>query len=127
MRAVIVTVVGLALSGSVMAAQSGSDLAKGDAAKGKTVYAERKCATCHRTDKDDAKGGKMSTILGDTVGKLTPAEIKSWLTDPAEMEAKLPKPPAVKMSPFIKNLKPALSESDVANLVAYLRTLPAKP
>jgi hypothetical protein len=30
------------------------------------------------------------------------------------------------MSAFIKNLKPALTESDVANLVAYLKTLPAK-
>jgi len=68
----------------------------------------------------------MSTILGDTVGKLSPAEIKNWLTDTAAMEAKLPKPPVVKMSAFIKNLKPALTEADVANLVAYLKTLPAK-
>jgi cytochrome c553 len=127
MRAVIVTVVAIALCGSVTAAQSASDLAKGDAAKGKTIYAERKCATCHRTDTADAKGGKMSTILGDTVAKLSPAEIKGWLTDTAAMEAKLPKPPVVKMSAFIKNLKPALTESEIANLVAYMRTLPAKP
>jgi cytochrome c2 len=126
MRAVIVSLVGIALCGSVMAAQSASDLARGDAAKGKAVYAERKCATCHRTDKADAKGGKLSTILGDTVGTLSPADLKKWLTDTAAMEAKLPKPPVVKMSGFIKNLKPALTESDVANLVAYLRTLRAK-
>jgi len=126
MRAVIVSLVGIALCGSVMAAQSASDLAKGDADKGKAIYAERKCGTCHRTDKADAKGGKMSTILGDTVAKLSPAEIKSWLTDTVAMEEKLSKPPAVKMSAFIKNLKPALTESDVANLVAYLETLPAK-
>ena len=55
MRAVIVSLVGIALCGSVMAAQSASDLAKGDAAKGKTIYAQRKCTTCHRTDKADAK------------------------------------------------------------------------
>ena len=126
MRAVIVTVAGLALFGSVVAAQSGSDLAKGDAVKGKAVYTERHCATCHRTNKDDDKGGKMSTILGDTTAKLSPAEIKSWLTDTVAMEAKLPKPPVVKMSAFIKNMKPALSEAEVANLVAYVRTL-AKP
>jgi len=126
MRAVIVALVGSALCGAVMAAQSASDLAKGDAAKGKATYAERKCATCHRTDKADEKGGKMSTILGDTVAKLSPEEIKSWLTDTEAMEAKLAKPPVVKMSAFIKNLKPALTESDVANLVAYLETLPAK-
>ena len=98
MRAVIVSLVGSALCGAVMAAQSASDLAKGDAAKGKATYAERKCATCHRTDKADDEGGKMATILGDTVAKLSPAELKSWLTDTADMEAKLPKPPAVKMS-----------------------------
>ena len=126
MRTIIVSLVGIALCGSVMAAQSASDLAKGDAAKGKAVYVERKCATCHRTDKADDKGGKMSTILGDTVAKLSPAEIKSWLTDTAAMEAKLSKPPVAKMSGFIKNLKPALTEADVANLVAYLKTLPAK-
>ena len=126
MRTVIVSLVGIALCGSVMAAHSASDLAKGDAAKGKATYAERQCATCHRTDKADEKGGKMSTILGDTVAKLSPEEIKSWLTDTEAMEAKLAKPPVVKMSAFIKNLKPALTEADVANLVAYLKTLPAK-
>ena len=125
MRAVIVSLVGIALCGSVMAAQSASDLAKGDAAKGKTIYAERKCGTCHRTDKADDKGGKMSTILGDTVAKLSPAEIKSWLTEPEKMEAKLPKAPTVKMSGYLKNQKTPLSEAEVANLVAYLRTLPA--
>jgi mono/diheme cytochrome c family protein len=109
-----------------MAAQSASDLAKGDAAKGKEIYAARKCATCHRTDKDDAKGGKMSTILGDALAKMSAADIKGWLTDTAAMEAKLAKPPVVKMSAYIKNLKPALTEAEVANLVAYLKTLPAK-
>ena len=99
---------------------------KAYAAKGKAVYTERHCATCHRTNKDDDKGGKMSTILGDTTAKLSPAEIKSWLTDTVAMEAKLPKPPVVKMSAFIKNMKPALSEAEVANLVGYVRTL-AKP
>lgn len=127
MRAFIVSLVGIALCGSVMTAQSASDLAKGDAAKGKTAYADRKCAMCHRTDKEDTKGGKMSTILADHVAKLSPAEIKSWLTDTAAVEAKLPKPPMAKMSAFMKNLKPALSEAEVANLVAYLRTLAAKP
>lgn len=49
------------------------------------------------------------------------------MTDTAAMEAKLPKPPVARMSAFIKNLKPALSEAEVANLVAYLRTLAATP
>jgi cytochrome c2 len=121
MRAVIITFVGIVLCGTALAAQD-----KGDAAKGKATFTERKCTMCHRTDKDDAKGGKISTILADTVGKLSAADLKSWLTDTATMEAKLPKPPAAKMSAFIKNMKPALSDAEVANLVAYLKTLPAK-
>jgi cytochrome c553 len=120
MRTLIVTFVGIALCGSAMAAQSG-----GDAAKGKIAYAERKCATCHKTTKDDEKGGKMSTVLADTVGKLSAADIKSWLTDTAKMEAKLPKKPVMAMSAYLKTLKPPFSEAEVADLVAYVRTLPA--
>jgi cytochrome c2 len=119
MKRLIVTVVGMALSGSVMAAQGG-----GDAAKGKTTYTERNCATCHKTTKDDAKGGQMSTVLADTVGKLSDEDIKSWLTDTEKMEAKLPQKPPMPMSAFLKTLKPALTNAEVANLIAYLRTLP---
>lgn len=122
MRGVIITFLGIALCGTVLAAQGD----KGNAAKGKATFVERKCTMCHRTDKDDAKGGKISTILADTVGKLSPADLKAWLTDTAAMEAKLPKPPTAKMSAFVKNLKPALSDEEVANLVAYLKTLPPK-
>jgi hypothetical protein len=67
----------------------------------------------------------MSTVLADTVGKLSEADIKSWLTDAAKMEAKLPKKPPIPMSGFLKGLKPPLSEAEVANLVAYVRTLAA--
>jgi cytochrome c2 len=118
MRRLIVTFVGIALCGAVLAAQ-------GDAAKGKVAFTERKCATCHRINKEDEKGGKMSTILADTVGKLSAADLKSWLTDTAKMEAKLPKKPIMLMSAYLKTQKPPLSEAEVTNLVAYLRTLPA--
>ena len=121
MRAFIVTVVGLALCGSALAAQGTRDMAKGDAAKGKVAFADHKCATCHKINKDDDKGGKLSTILADHVGKLSNADLKSWLTDTAKMEAALPKKPPMPMSGFLKMQK--LSEADVANLVAYLRTL----
>jgi mono/diheme cytochrome c family protein len=122
MRKLIVTFVGIALSGLVVSAQGA-----GDAVKGKAAYADRKCATCHRLNQEDLKGGKMSTVLGDTVAKLSAADIKTWLTDAAKMEAKLPKMPVVKMSSFLKGLKPPLSDEEVANLVAYVRTLPVKP
>ena len=78
---------------------------------------------CHKTDKNDQKGGKMGTVLADTAGKLSAADLKSWLTDTAKMEAKLAKKPAISMSGYLKGLKTPLSEDEVADLVA----LPADP
>jgi cytochrome c553 len=121
MRKLIVALVGVAVCGLVVVAQAG-----GDAAKGKTIYADRRCGVCHKTTKDDANGGKLSTVLADTVGKLSVADLKGWLTDAAKMETKLPKKPPMPMSVFLKGLKPALSEAEVANLIAYVQTLPAK-
>ncbi len=119
MQKLFVAIIGVAISGTLVSAQAG------DPAKGKTAFVDHHCATCHRTDKDDTKGGKMSTILADTVGKLSAADLKAWLTDTASMEAKLPAKPKVLMSSYMKNQK--LTDADVANLVAYLKTLPAKP
>jgi cytochrome c2 len=119
MRTLIVTAVGIALSGLGLAAQG-----HGDAAKGKTTFVERKCGVCHKTTKDDATGGKMSTVLGDVVGKMSDADIRDWLTDPAKMEKSLPKKPPMPMSSFVKTLNPPLSPAEISNLIAYLRTLP---
>ena len=81
MRTLIVTFVGIALCGLVVAAQ-----AHGDAVKGKATFTERKCGVCHRTTEADEKGGKLATVLGDVVGKLSDADIRKWLTDTATME-----------------------------------------
>lgn len=121
MRGLIAAFVTVVIGTLVVAAQGG-----GDASKGQTAYVDRKCGTCHKINKDDAKGGKLSTILADQVGKLTPADMHAWLTEPTKMEAKLPKKPLMPMSTFLKALKPPLSDPEVANLIAYLQTLPAK-
>lgn len=121
MKKLIATMMGMAFAGLVVSAQG-----SGDPAKGKEVFADRHCGTCHKTDKDDAKGGKMSTVLADSVSKLSPADLKAWLTDTARMETKLPKKPPMLMSNYLKGQKPPLSDADVTNLVAYLKTLPAK-
>ena len=118
MHRFVITMIGVAIAGVVVCAQAG------DADKGKAAFAEHKCGTCHKTTAADEKGGKMSTVLGDTVGKLSAADLKAWLTNTATMEAKLPAKPKVLMSSYLKNQK--LTDADVANLVAYLRTLPAK-
>lgn len=120
MRTFIVTIAGIALGGSIMAAAPG-----GDAAKGKATFTERRCGVCHKTTKDDEKGGKMSTVLGDVVGKMSADDIRNWLTNTAKMESTLPKKPAMPMSAYLKTLKPPLSDTEITNLIAYLQTLPA--
>ena len=121
MRVFITTLVAAALSGLVLSAQT-----PGDATKGKTTYTERKCGTCHRTTDADQTGGKLATVLGDTAGKLSDADIRKWLTDPAAMEKSLPKKPPMPMSAYLKSLNPPLSQTEISNLVAYVRTLAPK-
>lgn len=120
MRGLIAAFVAISIGTLVVAAQAG-----GDAARGQTTYVDRKCGTCHKLNKDDAKGGKLSTILADKVGGLSAADMKAWLTEPAKMEAKLPKKPLMPMSAYLKTVKP-LSDADVSNLMAYLQTLSSK-
>ena len=118
MQRFVITLIGIAVAGTVVLAQAG------DPEKGKAAFVEHKCGTCHKTTKADEKGGKMSTVLGDTVGKLSAADLKAWLTNTATMEAKLPAKPKVLMSSYLKNQN--LTDADVANLVAYVKTLPGK-
>ena len=82
---------------------------------GKKVYEAQKCATCHMIA---GKGNKMYPL--DKVGaKLSAADIKSWITHPADMEKKLPKPPTLKMS----SKKFDLKDPDLDALVAYMQSL----
>jgi cytochrome c2 len=121
MRGLIAAFIAVSIATLVVMAQGA-----GDAAKGQAAYVDRKCGTCHKINKDDAKGGKLSTILADNVGKLSAADMRAWLTDTAKMEAKLPKKPIMPMSTFLKSLKPGLNDAEVNNLIAYLQTLPGK-
>ncbi len=58
--------------------------------------------------------------------ELTAADIKKWLTSPADMEAKLKKPPkgtdAMSNALKTKGIEP----SEIDSLVAYLQTLTKK-
>jgi mono/diheme cytochrome c family protein len=84
--------------------------------KGMQVYAAQKCSMCHSVaGKGNAKGS-----LDGVGSKLTAAEIKQWLTDPAAMTAKTKatRKPPMKVKPM-----PA---GDVDALVAYLATLKKK-
>jgi mono/diheme cytochrome c family protein len=87
-----------------------------DAAAGAKVFADQKCSLCHSiAGKGNAKGA-----LDEVGGKLSPAEIRSWIEDAPGMAAKTNatrKPP---MKAY------ALAKADADNLVAYLSTLKKK-
>ena len=88
-----------------------------DAAHGKQVYTDSKCAVCHSIGSQGNKKGP----LDDVGSKLPAADIRSWITSAPEMAAKAKadrKPP---MKAYAD-----LSKSDVDDLVAYLQTLKKK-
>ena len=81
--------------------------------KGMQVYAAQKCSQCHSI----AGKGNATGKLDDVASKISPAEIREWLTDPVAMAAKHKKD----RKPPMK--KKALSNDEVDALVAYLSTL----
>ena len=81
--------------------------------KGMQVFAAQKCSQCHSiAGKGNAKGK-----LDDVASKVSPAEMKEWITDPVGMAAKNKKDrkPPMKKKP--------ISDAEVDALVAYLSTL----
>lgn len=104
----------LAMSGAAVAAQGDPKLIE----QGKKLYDQHKCATCHTIE---GKGGTMTKQypLDGIATKMSVADLKLWFTSPAEMEAKLPQPPKLKMS----SKKYAFSDADVAAFMAYMGTL----
>ncbi len=112
MRTLWATVIGAALLVSVTGAQA-LDPKKVEA--GQKVYVSAKCATCHAIK---ASGGKTASALGGVGAKLTEADIRKWLTVPAEMEAKLATKPRMSMAPYMKTRK--LTAGDVDVLTAFL-------
>ena len=103
-------------SGAVLAALVAAPvfLSAQDVEKGKAVYAANKCQTCHAVA---GKGNKKWPL--DGVGaKLSADEISKWITHPAEMEAKLPEKPKIKMKAY-----PKMADEDLKALVAYMQSL----
>jgi cytochrome c553 len=79
--------------------------AQGDAAKGKALVENKKCALCH---KEGSKTGKPMEMLA----KDTDAKIKGALTDPKKT-----------LGPEIKMPAYKLSEEQLQDIVAYLRSI----
>lgn len=88
------------------------------AAKGKEIFTAQKCTLCHSI----AGVGNKKGPLDDVGAKLTPDQIKAWITDPEGTAAKTTPPPTRK--PPMK--KKALPAADVEALVAYLSGLKSK-
>ena len=84
---------------------------------GKKLYDANKCSQCHTIA---GKGGTLTKLYPlHGVAAKPVADIKKWLTAPAEMEAKLEKKPTMTMS----SKKYAFKDAEVDALVAYMLTL----
>jgi mono/diheme cytochrome c family protein len=112
MRNLFGVIAGVALMATMTSAQA-LDPKKVEA--GKKVYVAEKCATCHAIK---GSGGKMASALGGVGAKLAEADIRKWLTHPAEMEAKLATKPKMSMSAYLKSHK--LTDVDIDALVAFM-------
>ena len=84
-------------------------------AAGRKIYDQHKCVTCHQI----AKHGNSRFPLDGVGSRLTTDQLRRWITDTAEMEAALPRMPAIRMSAT----KYRLSPRDLDALVAYLASL----
>ena len=84
-------------------------------AGGRRVYDREKCAVCHQIA---GKGNSRFPL--DGVGRrLSREQIARWFTHTIEMEAALPRMPAIRMS----SRKYKFSPDDLQALVDYLATL----
>ena len=86
--------------------------------KGMQIFKAQKCTQCHSI----AGVGNKKGALDEIGSKLTPAEIKAWITDPEGMRAKTQPPPTRK--PFMKKL--SIPAADVDALVAMLKDMKKK-
>ena len=82
---------------------------------GRKVFAEKKCSQCHQAE---GRGNKMYPLAG-VAAKMSDADLRLWLTNPAQMEAKLKQQPKLKMS----TKRQPLTDNDVNVLVAYIKSL----
>jgi len=78
--------------------------------KGKDVYAKQNCKICHSI----AKVGNPKTPLDGVGAKLTDDQFKKWIRTPKEMNPK---------TLMVAYPDSKISDSDLANLVAYLLSL----
>ena len=82
---------------------------------GRRLYEAQKCSVCHLV----AGQGNKRFPLDGVGGRLTAADIRRWFTHTVEMEDRLAKQPAIRMS----SRKYRFSDPELDALVAYLQSL----
>ena len=101
------------LASVIMVGVAGFSQAQDSTSKGQQLFVDQKCSLCHSiAGKGNAKGP-----LNDVGSKLTPAEIRAWITDAQAMTAKM----KTTRTPAMKQY--TLPKEDIDALVAYLSTL----
>jgi mono/diheme cytochrome c family protein len=113
MKRFVIIVVGCVFLGAAFV--SAQDAKKVEA--GKQVYSAKECAKCHMIA---GKGNKIGKLDG-VAAKVSADDMRKWLTNPAQMEAKLDHKPKVKMSSKLDQMK--LKDTEIDALIAYLQTL----
>jgi len=104
-----------ALAVMVIALSAGGAFAQNLVERGKQEFTDSKCLVCHMVG---AEGNKKGPVLDGVGAKLTPEEIRQWITNAPEMAAKAKidrKPPMKAYTDFPKD--------KVDALVAYLSSL----
>ena len=84
---------------------SADDATKGNAAHGK-IIAKRWCSACHSVASDQARANSDAPPFASIARKKQASELKGFLTDP---------------HPKMPNM--SLSRSEIADIVAYIKTL----
>ena len=104
-----------ALAVMVITLSAGGAFAQNLVERGKQEFTDSKCLVCHMVG---AEGNKKGPVLDGVGAKLTPEEIRQWITNAPEMAAKAKidrKPPMKAYTDF--------SKDKVDALVAYLSSL----
>lgn len=109
-----IALIGLMLAFSAMPALA----QQATAADGEKVFAEKKCGVCHLVN---GVGNKKGPVLDSVGAKLSPADIRAWITNAPEMAAKA----NIDRKPPMKAYTD-LTKDEVDSLVAYLVTLKKK-
>ena len=96
--------------------------AQGDAANGKKLF-NANCASCHKLDKKLIGPG-----LTESVGKRETEWLKAWIKDNAafqkiDADAK----EAAEFSPTAMNAFPQFSDTDIDNILEYIKNPPTPP